>query len=157
MRLDYSRKGDACNIEVCFVKLSTSTCHEARHNTRLRCIILIQAAQRGRSVRRTYSSLLVSRLEETVRFQGVWKRSIDAMLRKSSFESGGDFSWTELKHAEHDIMQADLIDDLDEFTETTQILGEAVTLVAPREGAKPCSDDEDDCREDDDKSLEHCR
>ncbi len=37
----------------------------------LRCIISIQAVQRGRSVRRAYSSLLVSRLEETVRFQGI--------------------------------------------------------------------------------------
>jgi hypothetical protein len=52
-------------------------------------------------------------------------------------------------------MQSDLIDDLDEFTETTQILGEAVALVAPREGTKPRSGDEDDCRVDDGKSLEH--
>lgn len=88
-------------------------------------------------------------------FQGIWKCSIDTMFRKSWFESGGGFSWTELKHAEHDIMQADLIDDLDEFTETTQILGEAVALLAPREGTKPCSGDEDDCTVDDGKSLEH--
>jgi hypothetical protein len=48
-------------------------------------------------------------------------------------------------------MQADLIDDLDEFTETTHILGEAVALVAPREGTKPCSGFKDDCTVDDGK------
>jgi hypothetical protein len=72
---------------------------------------------------------------------------------KSWFEGSGGFSWIELKHAEHDIMQADLINNLNEFTEMTQILGEAVALVAPREGTKPCSSDEDDCRVDDGKQI----
>jgi hypothetical protein len=144
MRLDHSRKGDACNIEVSFIKLSTTTCNEA-DTAHL-------------AMHHTYPGCTARKVGATSIFKsaGVSSRGDGAFPRyKSWFESGGGFSWTELKHAEHDIMQADLIDDLDEFTETTQILGEAVALVAPREGTKPRSGDEDDCRVDDGKSLEH--
>lgn len=80
-------------------------------------------------------------MEEKTCFQGMWKRSIDAMLR-ASLESGEELAWSAIKCAEHDAMQAGLVEGfLDEFMETMQTLTEAAAQASPAKKSDKESDD----------------
>ena len=95
----------------------------------LHALVCIQAWLRGNVVRQKYRGHLLSRLEATKRFEAIWEGPLGVVASFSSLQY--ERSWARLKKEEHDVVLSDdVAQGINEISETSQKLEEAVGLVA---------------------------
>jgi AAA domain len=96
-------------------------------------MVKIQARHHeGNLVRLTHRGCLLSRLENSLRFQAIWKRSLEIFDCESS--QGCPCTWVELKQKHHDTVRSmDIFEEVD-FTGTVTTLEAATAAILDDDG-----------------------